>query len=112
MVLESLITPQKAEKEWWELFFIGFLYASIAIFLSLWIFEQYASLVMVFLTVTASVPLMYNTMRYEEHEDIVCEKESQRMIDHAKILKIFSFIISWFCFSLYSILCFSTSKYN
>ncbi|MBU0929972.1 MAG: stage II sporulation protein M [Nanoarchaeota archaeon] len=87
MVLESIISPRKAEKKWWELFFIGFLYASIAIFLSIWIFEQYASLVMVFLTVTASVPLMYNTMRYEEHEDVICSTESKRMINHFKVLR-------------------------
>lgn len=96
MVLESLITPKKAEKEWWELFLIGFLYAGVAIFLALWIFEQYASLVMVFLTVTAAVPLMYNTMRYEEHEDCVFKKESQRLIHHTKILRFLIFLFLGF----------------
>lgn len=96
MVLESLIGPRKAEKDWWELFFIGFLYASVAIFLSFWIFEQYASLVMVFLTVTATVPLLYNTMRFEEHEDVICSNEPQRMINHTKILRFLVFLFLGF----------------
>ncbi|MDD5651424.1 MAG: hypothetical protein PHF86_13580, partial [Candidatus Nanoarchaeia archaeon] len=96
MVLESLINPIKAERDWWELFLIGFLYASVAIFLSFWIFEQYASLVMVFLTVTASVPLLYNTMKYEEHEDVMFNKESDRMIEHGKILRFLVFLFLGF----------------
>ena len=69
MVLESLINPRKAEGKPWETFFIGIIYSSVAIFLSLWIFKDYASLVMVFLTVTASVPLMYNIILFEEEKD-------------------------------------------
>lgn len=99
MVLESLITPKNAEKKWWELFVIGFLYAVIGIFLAIWIFEQYSSLVMVFLTVTAAVPLMYNTMKYEEHEDCVFGHESQRLVHHAKILRFLVFLFLGFVFA-------------
>ena len=66
MVLESLISPKKAEGKPLELFFIGLIYSSVAMFLSLWIFKDQASLVMVFLTVLAAIPLTYNTMKYEE----------------------------------------------
>jgi len=72
------------------------LYSAVAIFLALWIFEQYASLVMVFLTVTAAVPLMYNTMKYEEHEDCVFNKESERLWHHAKILRFLIFLFLGF----------------
>ena len=96
MVLESLITPQNAEKKWWELFVIGFLYSAMGIFLAIWIFEQYSSLVMVFLTVTAAVPLMYNTMRYEEHEDCVFSHESQRLVHHMKIIRFLVFLFLGF----------------
>ena len=53
MVLESLINPIKAERKHWEVFVLGFIYSTMAIFLSLWIFRDHASLVMVFLTVIA-----------------------------------------------------------
>ncbi|MBS3163670.1 stage II sporulation protein M [Candidatus Woesearchaeota archaeon] len=96
MVLESLITPQNAEKKWWELFVIGFLYSAMGIFLAIWIFEQYSSLVMVFLTVTAAVPLMYNTMKYEEHEDCVFSHESQRLVHHMKIIRFLVFLFLGF----------------
>ena len=70
MVFEHLISPLNAEKKPWEMFFIGFLYASIAIFLSLWIFESLAGLVAVFFTVLASIPTVYGITRIEEKKDI------------------------------------------
>ena len=69
MVLESLINPFKAERKPWEMFFIGFLYSSVGIALSLWIFKDQASLIMVFLTVMACIPVVYNTIKYEEKKD-------------------------------------------
>ena len=59
MVLESLIGTQKAEHSPWDLFFIGLLFASVAVFLSLWIFKDHSSLVMVFLTVMACIPIIH-----------------------------------------------------
>ena len=75
MVIESLVNPAKAEGRPWEMFFLGFLYASIAIFLSLWIFHDYASLVMVFLTVFASIPVVYMLIAIEEKKDINSKNE-------------------------------------
>ena len=92
MVLESIINPLKAEKEPWELFFIGFLYCSIAILLSLWIFAQYASLVMVFLTVIASVPLLYTTIKMEEKKDLEMDNEGAILKEHARALSFFVFL--------------------
>ena len=70
MVIESLIDPRKAEGKPWEMFFLGLLYASIAVFLSLWIFRDYSSLVMVFLTVFASIPVVYSLISMEERKDV------------------------------------------
>ncbi|MEK6922616.1 MAG: hypothetical protein AABX08_02330, partial [Nanoarchaeota archaeon] len=66
MVLESILGPKKAQSSPWKLFFMGLIYASIGTFLGLWIFKNQASLVLVFLTVMASIPLMHSTMKYEE----------------------------------------------
>ena len=93
MVLESLVNPLKAERQPYEMFFIGLLYASIAIFLSIWIFKEYSSLVMVFLTVFACVPLMYSTLKLEEKKDIEITGERRLLREHGKALKFFVFLL-------------------
>ena len=106
MVLESLITPKNAERNPKEVFFYGILAASIAIILSLWIFREQSSLVMVFLTVITCVPLMYMTIKYEEEKDLRIEKERTLIKEHGKALKAFialflGFIVAyslWFIF--------------
>ena len=70
MVLESLLFPLKAEKKPWEMFFMGLLYSGVAIFLSIWIFDERSSFVMVFFTVLACVPIIYNTLKFEESKDL------------------------------------------
>ncbi len=103
MVLESIINPLKAEKNSWELFFIGFVYATLALFLSVWIFEDYASLVMVFFTVMASLPLIYHTLFYEEGKDITINSEIALLKEHWKAIRFFMllFIGLVFAFSLW-----------
>ena len=86
MVLESIINPLKAEKKPWEMFFIGFLYSSVGIFLSLWIFRDQASLIMVFLIVMACVPIVHNTMKLEESKDLEIIRENTLLKEHNKAL--------------------------
>lgn len=92
MVVESLLNPFKAERNPWEMFFIGALYSSIAILLSLWVFRAHASLVMVFLTVTACVPIMYGTMKIEEEKDLEIDDEKILMKEHGRALSFFIFL--------------------
>src|SRR3989344_4196574 len=94
MVLESLFTPQTAEKKPWEMFFMGLLYASVGLFLSIWIFKEYASLVMVFLTVLACVPLMHNTIKYEEQKDL--KRRNVLIKEHGKAISFFVFLFIGF----------------
>lgn len=86
MVLESLINPFKAEKKPWEMIFFGFLYNTVAIFLSLLIFKEYASLVMVFLTTIAAIPLMFAAIKKEERFDLRDHKEHILLKEHYKVL--------------------------
>jgi len=100
MVLESIINPLKAEKTPWEMFFVGILYSSVAILFSLWIFRQYSSLIMVFLTVTVSVPLMYSTMKLEERKDLDGKSEKALLKEHWKAIDFllylfFGFLVSF-----------------
>ena len=96
MVLESIINPLKAVKKPWHMFFIGGLYALVAAFLSLWIFKQHASLVMVFLTVVAAVPLMYSTMKREEKADVDLKEERKIMREHFAALEYLVFMFLGF----------------
>jgi len=92
MVLESLLNPLKAEKKPWEMFFIGFVYSSVAVLLSLWIFKDQASLIMVFLTVMACVPIIYNTMKLEEGKDLIIDKERDLIREHNKAIVFLMFL--------------------
>ena len=100
MVLESLIGVKKAQKSPWELFLLGILYSSIGLFFAIWIFEEQSSLIMVFLTVLATTPLMYRTMRYEEKQTIKLRKESSILKEHSKTIVFLLFLFLGFVFSL------------
>ena len=86
MVLESVLNPFTAAKRPWELLIAGIIYGTAAIFLSLWIFEEYASLVMVFLSVLACVPLFYKTLKSEEAKDLIINSESRLLKEHGKAI--------------------------
>ena len=100
MVLESLIGPKKAERKYWELFFFGVLHSSIAAILALWIFKDQSSLIVVFLTVLALVPLMYRTIKYEEEKDIRIKKETVLLKEHSRALLFFMFLFLGITISL------------
>jgi uncharacterized membrane protein SpoIIM required for sporulation len=95
-VLESLSSPEKAEKKPWNLFFLGAIYAVMGVFLSLWVFEEQATIVMVLLTVMACVPLMYNTLKYEEDKDLTISSGKALLKEHYKVLMAFMFLFLGF----------------
>ena len=99
MVLEILINPKKAERKPWEMFFIGLLYSSIAIFLGMWIFEKYVSLVMVFLTVLGCTHLIQGTLKMEEEKDTRIGAEVMLLKEHGKALSFFMFLFLGFVVS-------------
>jgi uncharacterized membrane protein SpoIIM required for sporulation len=96
VVVESLCSPKKAESKPWNLFVLGAMYAAMGVFLSLWVFQERATIVMVLLTVMACVPLMYNTLRREEGKDLIIEKEKTLLKEHGKVLMAFMFLFLGF----------------
>ena len=92
MVLESLTTPFKAEKHPWEMFFIGLIYSSAAVFISLQIFETMAGLISVFLTVMAAIPITYSTIKFEEEKDLTDMKERTLLKEHSRAIMLFIFL--------------------
>jgi uncharacterized membrane protein SpoIIM required for sporulation len=106
MVLESILNPLKAEKKPFEMFLVGFVYASMGILLSLWVFRDQASLLMVFLTVMACLPIVYNTMKLEESKDLVIMEETKLLSEHNKAIVFFMLLflgitlsfVTWYVF--------------
>ncbi len=111
MVVESLLFPLKAEKNPWQMFFLGFLYATIGVFISLWIFRSQASLVMVFMITMAALPIFYNTIKLEESKDMIMDNESAILREHNKAISFFMYMfigITVACALWYSVLPTST----
>jgi len=99
MTLESLINPRKMIENPWEMLLIGFLYSTIAVFLSLWVFKAYSTIIMVLLTVVASVPFMYNVIKIEEKVDVKYKNETKILEHHAKVIRHLMFLFFGFVLS-------------
>ncbi len=100
MVLESMTSPLKAQKTPYQMFFLGCLYSSIALFFSIWIFKEQSSLIMVFLTVLATIPFMYRTMRTEEKKDIEIKSETKLLKQHSRAITTLIFLFLGFVVAL------------
>jgi uncharacterized membrane protein SpoIIM required for sporulation len=96
MALESIISPFTAVEKPGHMFFTGLIYASLAVFLSNWVFRDSASLIMVFLTVLAAVPIMYSTMKMEENVTVKLKDEVSILKRHAKVIEYLMFLFLGF----------------
>jgi len=94
--LELLISPGKAVRKPWEIFFIGIVYSSVAIMLSMYIFKQYVGIVMVFLTTLACVYLVQKMLQVEEEKDDPIRSELQILKSHGRALSVFMFLFMGF----------------
>ena len=93
MVLESLTNPFKAAHHPLHIFILGAVYASAGLFLGNWIFREYASLIMVFLTAMACIPLLYNTFKAEEEWELNADYGERKILrHHIKILLFLLFL--------------------
>ncbi|MFC1691561.1 stage II sporulation protein M [Nanoarchaeota archaeon] len=93
MVLEDILEPNQAEKHPWEMFFIGILISSVSLFIGIQLFKSQASLVAVFLTVLASTPLIYKTIKAEEAKDTIENvTETFLLKEHSRALSFFVFL--------------------
>jgi len=101
-MLELLINPKKAEKSPWKMLFIGFFYASLAVFLSQWIFAgnpvlaQYLGIFVIMFCVIFSMPYMYYAIKNEERKDLEYDDELPLLKEHGKALLAFLFLFLGF----------------
>ncbi len=100
MVLESILGVKTAEKTPFYVFLLGLLYASVAVFVSLWIFRSEASLIMVFFMVFACLPLMIKTLTFEAKKDYKAKYDDNLPKMHIDALKIFMWLFFGFIIAL------------
>jgi len=86
MVLESLLRPKKLVGHPLRVFFIGFVYSLVAVFLSFWIFEGYVSIIMITLVTIAVMPFFHKLILKEEQKDLKVKTEWKLLREHGKTI--------------------------
>ena len=90
MVLESIINPEKEEKTPKDMLAVGFIYSTVGIFVSLWIFGGNASLPQIFLTTLPLVVIVNKAFKLEEEKT---KREQKFLIkEHGPILSLFMYL--------------------
>ena len=89
MVLESLVPVKLAERKPIEMLPLAFLYTTIGVFISMWIFPNNAGLTMVFFTVMATLPLMVHIIRFEEKKLFIRQFAEEH---HKRVMPFFIFM--------------------
>lgn len=101
-MLEMLINPKKAERNPWELFFVGAFYASLSIMLVQWVFAQdvvlskYSGILMVTFTVMFSMPFVYYTINLEERRVSSSRGVIELIKEHRRAIYAFMFLFVGF----------------
>ncbi len=115
-MLELLISPKRAEREPWELFFVGLFYASLSILLTKWVFgddllAEYSGILVVTFTVMFSIPFMYYVIRFEERKVSEITGALNRLKSHRKAIWAFMWLFIGFvvAYSFWAILLSSTN---
>ena len=86
MVLESLFNPFVVKRKPWEMFFGGFIYSIVGLLLAYFVFREIAGILMVFLIVMATIPMLYVTIKNEEELDLKTDKEWVLLKEHTGVL--------------------------
>jgi uncharacterized membrane protein SpoIIM required for sporulation len=119
-MLEMLINPRRSEKRAWELFFVGFIYASLAVLLVHWIFSgdivlvKYSGILVVTFTVMFSMPYVYYTIKLAEEKGIEERDNLSLLKAHSKTIYALLWLFLGFivAFSLMYIALGSTDNYK
>jgi len=90
MVLESIISVKRAEREPIDMLFLGFVYSSIAVLLALWLFPGQASATAILFTTIAMLPLMLHLILFEEQKEEHAKKISFKT--HRQAIPFFIFL--------------------
>jgi hypothetical protein len=89
-MLEFLMSPKKAEKKFWLMFFVGLLYSVLSVLLTGWLFgndpdmAKYSGILIVTFTVMFCIPFVYYMFKREEERNIKSSKNVNILKEHSK----------------------------
>ncbi|MBT7102158.1 hypothetical protein HN935_01470 [archaeon] len=92
-MIELLMKPKKAERNPWEMFFVGLFWASVAFLLVNFVFMKdsilgkYAGLLVVIFTVIVCLPFMYYIIKLEEGKDVEINDSGKLIKEHSKAIR-------------------------
>ncbi len=92
MVLESLFNPFKVKRKPYQMFLAGVIYSLIGVALSYFVFREISGILLVFLIVMASLPILYTTIKNEEELDLKYDQEWRLLKEHTKVLIFMMFL--------------------
>lgn len=103
-MFKILFSPKRARNHPLEIMLIGFIYATISIFFAAWIFPEYSSIAMVFLTVFFCLFLLQKSIDIEEKSEKTLTSEKKILKGHARMIKFVLFLFLGFliAFSIWS----------
>lgn len=119
-MLEMLISPKKAERRPWEMFFVGAFYASLSLLLVNWVFandavlSNYSGILVVTFTVMFSIPFIYYTIRFEEKKITESRGTISLLKEHKKAIYAFMWLFLGYvvAFSFFYVLLPSTQSFK
>lgn len=94
-----LLSPKRAERRPLEMMLIGIFYSSLSILISAWIFPEYSSIVMVFLTVLPCIYVIQGAIQIEEKRDNKYVDEKKLLKKHSRLIVFLLFLFLGFVIS-------------
>ena len=91
-MIELLMKPKKAEKQPWEMFFVGAFWASVSLLLVALFFKndsilkEGSGLLVVLLTMMSCLPFMYYLIKLEEGKDVAINSSGKLIKEHSKAI--------------------------
>jgi uncharacterized membrane protein YfcA len=98
-MFKILFNPKRAERKPFEMMLVGIFYSTLSILVSSWIFPEYASLIMVFLTLISCLYVVQGALKLEEDKEMDYKSEKWVLKEHFKILRFFLFLFIGFVIS-------------
>ena len=98
-MLKLLFSAKRAERHPLEMMLIAIVYSSIALWLSYFIFPQYATIVMVFFTVLSCIYVLQGAFKREEGREKKNVQEEKLLRSHLKLLILMLFLFIGFVIS-------------
>ncbi len=98
-ISDVLLSPNKASRHPFEIFIVSFFYATLSIFIGMWLLPDYASLVSIFFMVLSCLYVIQSALIKDEDKesDFISEKETIKQ--HLKTLGLFMIIFLGFLFA-------------